>query len=320
MLSAIRHAAVAATSFTASGLELAVSRRKTVQRQLAVSSRENEVLQLLHNGLSIPAIAAAMFISQSTAKTYVSRLYDKLGATNRTQALMTAMRYGLIHFDHDAARALTPTCCLSQQRRDRPDIGARANSDGCRTVETSSMTVIYLLRHGEADYEPVHERQWPGSMADLAPLTSRGTEQAEAAAGQLSDVGATLLVSSPFTRTMQTASIAACRIGLPVEVEFELHEWIPDEAFRWHTHAEVRDILAEFDRYGGEWPDGQRRSWEPLSTVRKRTSAALRRAVARAGNEGVLIAVCHEMVIRSLTGERVTPTGQFRKIESRQLT
>ena len=30
------------------------------------------------------------------------------------------------------------------------------------------MTAIYLLRHGEADYIPVRERHWPGSMADLA--------------------------------------------------------------------------------------------------------------------------------------------------------
>jgi DNA-binding CsgD family transcriptional regulator len=37
-----------------------------------------------------------MFISQSTAKTYVARLYEKLGASNRAQALMAALRRGLI--------------------------------------------------------------------------------------------------------------------------------------------------------------------------------------------------------------------------------
>jgi DNA-binding NarL/FixJ family response regulator len=37
-----------------------------------------------------------MFVSLSTAKTYVSRLYDKLGATNRANAIMTALRLGLI--------------------------------------------------------------------------------------------------------------------------------------------------------------------------------------------------------------------------------
>jgi hypothetical protein len=54
------------------------------------------VLRLLSDGLSIPAIAMTMFISQSTAKTYVARLYEKLGVTNRAQALMTAVQFDLI--------------------------------------------------------------------------------------------------------------------------------------------------------------------------------------------------------------------------------
>ena len=37
-----------------------------------------------------------MFVSLSTAKTYVSRLYEKLGASNRASAIMTALRLGLI--------------------------------------------------------------------------------------------------------------------------------------------------------------------------------------------------------------------------------
>ena len=99
VLAAIRHAAVAASSFTASGLAVAITRRRTIRVRLALSPREAEVLKLLRDGLSIPAIALAMYISSSTAKTYVARLYDKLGATNRAQALMTAMRYGLIGYE-----------------------------------------------------------------------------------------------------------------------------------------------------------------------------------------------------------------------------
>jgi DNA-binding CsgD family transcriptional regulator len=101
VLAAIRHAAVAASSFTASGLAVALARRRSVQERLSLSPRETEVLRLLRDGLSIPAIALAMFISQSTAKTYVARLYDKLGAGNRAQALMTAVHYGLIHYEQD---------------------------------------------------------------------------------------------------------------------------------------------------------------------------------------------------------------------------
>lgn len=99
VISAIRHAAVAASSFTASGLAVAITRRRALRDRLALSPREAEVLHLLRDGLSVPTIAVSMYISQSTAKTYVARLYDKLGATNRAQALMTAMRYGLISFE-----------------------------------------------------------------------------------------------------------------------------------------------------------------------------------------------------------------------------
>jgi DNA-binding NarL/FixJ family response regulator len=96
LLTAIRHAAVAASSFTATGLAAALARRSAAQDRFALSGRERQVLHLLRDGMSIPAIAQTMFISTSTAKTYVARLYEKLGAANRAQALMTAVRYGLI--------------------------------------------------------------------------------------------------------------------------------------------------------------------------------------------------------------------------------
>jgi DNA-binding NarL/FixJ family response regulator len=110
VLSAIRHAAVAPTSFTASGLATAVARRRVMQDRLALSPRETEVLRLLHEGLSVPAIAVEMFISVSTAKTYVARLYEKLGATNRAQALMTAMHHGLIQYQQDPSPPAAASC------------------------------------------------------------------------------------------------------------------------------------------------------------------------------------------------------------------
>ncbi|MEU4194828.1 response regulator transcription factor [Kribbella sp. NPDC026611] len=104
VLGAIRHAAVAAASFTATGLCAALARRTQVvpapftldRVGAALSPRELEVLSLLSTGLSVPAMAATMYVSLSTAKTYVSRVYEKLGATNRANAIMTAMRLGLI--------------------------------------------------------------------------------------------------------------------------------------------------------------------------------------------------------------------------------
>jgi DNA-binding NarL/FixJ family response regulator len=106
VLSAIRHSAVAASSFTASGLATALTRRRDARERLALSAREIEVLCLLRDGLSIPAIAQQMFISYSTTKTYVARLYKKLGAVNRAQALMAAVQYGLVSAVPEAPGAM----------------------------------------------------------------------------------------------------------------------------------------------------------------------------------------------------------------------
>src|SRR5215813_5489885 len=119
VLGAIRHAAVAAASFTASGLAMAFARRRTLREQLALSPREKEVLHLLHDGLSIPAIAIELYISVSTAKTYVARLYEKLGAASRSQALMTALHHGLIDYQQTPLSPPQPRSSSGQPRRNR---------------------------------------------------------------------------------------------------------------------------------------------------------------------------------------------------------
>jgi DNA-binding NarL/FixJ family response regulator len=94
LLSAFRHAAVAPASFTAPDLAQAMARHRRQQHLL--SPREGEVLRMLYEGASIPRIAEAMLVSESTIKTYLSRLYDKLGVNNRAQALAVATRAGLL--------------------------------------------------------------------------------------------------------------------------------------------------------------------------------------------------------------------------------
>jgi len=96
VLGAIRHAAVAAGSFSATGLAQALRHRQRVPQRLVLSAREQQVLQLLSAGRSIPEISAELYLSVSTCKTYAARLYEKLGANNRAQALMTAVHLGLV--------------------------------------------------------------------------------------------------------------------------------------------------------------------------------------------------------------------------------
>jgi DNA-binding NarL/FixJ family response regulator len=94
VLAAIRHAAVAPHSFSAPGLSSALSRRRGQSGLL--SQREREVLAHMRDGLSLPAIALRLQVSEATVKTYVSRLYSKLRVNNRSQALMAAVNQGLL--------------------------------------------------------------------------------------------------------------------------------------------------------------------------------------------------------------------------------
>jgi DNA-binding NarL/FixJ family response regulator len=95
VVAAVRHAAVSASSFTSSGLAAALRRRREAPVVDDLSAREREVLDLLVGGESVPSIALVLHISPSTAKTYVSRVYDKLGVRNRAEAVMAAVRLGL---------------------------------------------------------------------------------------------------------------------------------------------------------------------------------------------------------------------------------
>lgn len=61
-----------------------------------LTPREREVLALLAEGMSNPAIAKALFISERTVTTHLSRLYAKLDVSTRSEAIALAMRTGLV--------------------------------------------------------------------------------------------------------------------------------------------------------------------------------------------------------------------------------
>ncbi len=70
--------------------------RKMTSATPRLSEREREVLDLLGKGLGVSAIAAKLYVSESTTKSHITKIYDKLGAANRAQALVSAMRLGLL--------------------------------------------------------------------------------------------------------------------------------------------------------------------------------------------------------------------------------
>ncbi len=64
-----------------------------------ISPREEEVLQLVADGFSLPEVAAQLYISIKTVKNHLASIYSKLDARDRTQAVLRAVRMGIIRLD-----------------------------------------------------------------------------------------------------------------------------------------------------------------------------------------------------------------------------
>ena len=66
------------------------------QQALGITPRELEILEAIASGLSNREIAEKLFVSENTVKTHSSRLFDKLNAKRRTQAVQIGKELGLI--------------------------------------------------------------------------------------------------------------------------------------------------------------------------------------------------------------------------------
>lgn len=62
-----------------------------------ITKREEEVLQHIADGCSTPEVAERLYISQKTVKNHLASIYQKLDARDRTQAVLQAVRMGIVH-------------------------------------------------------------------------------------------------------------------------------------------------------------------------------------------------------------------------------
>jgi len=65
-------------------------------QELGITRRELEILELISKGMSNREIAEKLFVSENTVKTHSSRIFDKLSAKRRTQAVQIGKELGLI--------------------------------------------------------------------------------------------------------------------------------------------------------------------------------------------------------------------------------
>lgn len=95
---AVRMAANGDTALSPKLAELMLSeaRKTDLGEERLITRREEEVLQLIADGLSTPEVAARLYISQKTVKNHLASIYEKLNARDRTQAVLVAVRMGIV--------------------------------------------------------------------------------------------------------------------------------------------------------------------------------------------------------------------------------
>lgn len=139
------------------------------------------------------------------------------------------------------------------------------------------MTTFLFVRHGEPDYSSVSEWARTPMGKHFAGLSQEGRKQIEKSCDKLVDYDVELIISSPFTRTMQGAAIMAKHLNVDILVEKDLHEWQSDLTYSITKDEELLKLCQEHDRCNGVYPEGTIKKWESTELVRKRVLNCLKK-------------------------------------------
>ena len=165
---------------------------------------------------------------------------------------------------------------------------------------------IYFIRHGQSEFNAVHEEGDPDPLIFDAPLTDKGRRQAEEAKVQVADLGIKQVSTSPLTRAIQTALCIFDGIA-PIKVEASHRELLihscdvgrpPKELQRDFPSLSFAHLKNVWWHQGLENDDGI--AVEPENVFLKRIDA-FDRSLTKIKDRPLAI-VGHSNVFRALTG------------------
>jgi uncharacterized phosphatase len=175
----------------------------------------------------------------------------------------------------------------------------------------NAMTVYYLVRHGQPDWRWTEGEHLTGWLRDFTALTALGHAQANVTAHDDRLKSAELILSSPYTRALQTGAIISRILQIPLEVEFDLREWMPDVRGQIQTLEDVFVAARDFEACDGCHPNTSEsefaRHWESRESLRTRMFNVLE---SYRHFEHVIVTT-HEMAIWAVTGQRDVANGEI---------
>ncbi len=173
---------------------------------------------------------------------------------------------------------------------------------------------MFVLRHGQSEFNAVFTATKRDPGIEDPALTALGVRQAEEAATALAAAGVTRILSSPYTRALQTASAIARRAGRGIEVSGLIREH-----FKF-----VCDVGSPRSRLAAAWPACDfsaldERWWPEADETREDVAGraqAFRDAMAACDDEATTAVVCHWGFGLALTGQALG-NGEWVEVDPR---
>lgn len=121
--------------------------------------------------------------------------------------------------------------------------------------------------------------------------------------------GTAVILSSPYTRALQTAAILSKELQADIAVETELHEWPANTDYIYEDGEKAEE--AYFGIYGEQRGLSGSRDWKNAQHIRKRVPAVLQKY---SGYEKTA-AACRGMRIQAVTGGKFPENGEIQEFE-----
>lgn len=167
--------------------------------------------------------------------------------------------------------------------------------------------MFYFIRHGQTDYSERNTKIYQGFGVNLSRLSPTGIQQIKEAARDKRLKDADIILSSPYTRALQTAAILSKELGIEIAVETDLHEWLANKNYRYEDDDTAEKAYRDFADNQGVYPNGEQKLWEDTATMRNRVINVLRRY----SHYKKVIVACHGMMMQAVTGGSHPQNGEI---------
>lgn len=165
--------------------------------------------------------------------------------------------------------------------------------------------MFYFIRHGKTDYSERNKKIYQGFGVNLAKLSEKGVLQVKKAAKDERLIDADVILSSPYTRALQTAAILSKEMGAEIVVETELHEWLANKNYIYEEDAAAEEAYLEYIENHGKYPEGKEKLWEDTDSIKKRVF----KVIEKYRDYKKVIVVCHGIMIEAVTGAELPKCG-----------